>query len=371
MPRPNLVLTAGFCGFLALMFALNMFTPVREFSPRENRYLARLPRFSGEELVSGNFTRKFEEFLTDQFAGRDRWVLAKSDLERLRLMRENNGILLGRNGYLLEHYRRPGAALAGNLRRVNSFAAAFPGVKVYLLLAPNSVAIHTDKLPPFAVPYDQRLVVDQVRRGLSPSVKYVDVLPVLAAHSDQYIYFRTDHHWTMRGAYLAYRELAPCLGFEPWGLDQFKVDVVSREFQGTYAARANTRWLDWDYIEVFRPREPIAYSLTSNGEVRQGLYQWQQLNGRDKYSFFLGGNQPLMVINSAAAGQGRLAVFKDSYAHSLLPFLANHYSEIHVIDLRYFTQPLARYIQEHQISSALFLFNIASFSADSAITRFR
>jgi hypothetical protein len=189
-------LILAFVLFLGGTLLLNLLTPDRVFSLRENRYLAKRPEFTVQSILTGRFSSQFEEYITDEFALRDQWVLLKGDLELMMLRRENNGIFFGQDGYLLEDFRKPGPVLARNIERLNRFVQAFPDLQVHLLLAPNSVALYPEKLPPFASVYDQERVLEEVQRELTAGVKFIPVLPALRAEKDQYLYFRTDHHWT-------------------------------------------------------------------------------------------------------------------------------------------------------------------------------
>lgn len=367
------ILVLAFVLFLGGAMLLNLLTPDRVYSLRENRYLAKRPRFNVQNVLRGRFSSQFEEYVTDEFALRDQWVLLKGDLELLLLRRENNGIFFGRDGYLLENFRRPGPALARNLDRVNRFAQAFPNLKIRLLLAPSSVAIYPDKLPPFARVYDQAEVLETVRAELAAGVEFVPVLSALRAEGEQYLYFRTDHHWTVRGAYVAYCQLAEALNFQPLGPQDFERKIVAQEFWGTYYSKANNRYLKGDEIEVWLPQNPAQVEVRFND--REGssssLYFPQHLDTRDKYAYFLDGNHPLAIITTDRAEGGKLAVFKDSFAHALLPFLAQHYQEIHVIDLRFFDADLGQYLEEQEIQEALFLYSISSFASDSTLVNFR
>ncbi|MGI6365492.1 MAG: DHHW family protein [Bacillota bacterium] len=367
------ILILAFILFLGGAMLLNLLTPDRAYSLRENRYLAKRPRFDVQNILKGRFSRQFEEYITDQFAFRDQWVLLKGDLEMLLLRRENNGIFFGRDGYLLEDFPPPGPALARNLDRINAFAQAFPHLKIHLLLTPNSVAIYPDKLPPFARVQDQAEVLERVKGELATGIEFIPVLTALQAEREQYIYFRTDHHWTVRGAYLAYRQLAAALGFQPLVPQDFESKEVAQDFWGTYYSKANNRYLKGDEIEVWLPKKPAQVEVRFND--REGsfssLYFPHHLETRDKYAYFLDGNHPLAVISTDRAQGGKLAVIKDSFAHALLPFLAQHYQEIHVIDLRFFDADLGQYLEEQGIQQALFLYNLSSFASDSTLVNFR
>ncbi|MTI96232.1 MAG: hypothetical protein FH749_12275 [Firmicutes bacterium] len=374
MPKTSdkLIVTL-FVSFLGGMMLINLLTPDRAFSERENRYLARRPELRVDNIISGRFSRQFEEYITDEFAGRDRWVLAKADIERALLRTENNGIYFGRNGFLFEHYREPGAALDTNIRQLNRFAQLAGELPVHMLLAPNSIAVYPEYLPRYATVYDQLAVKEKVAAEIEPAIEFVSVHGALREYRDEYLYFRTDHHWTMRGAYYAYAKLAPALGFTPLPLSDFTAEIVSTEFWGTYFSRANNRWLESDTIEILRPLNPISVDVWFND--REGRYNklffTHHLDTRDQYSLFLDGNHPQTIITSDVGNGKKLLMFKDSYAHVLIPYLTAHYEEIHVIDLRFFDRPLAAYLEEEQFDQALFLYNISAFSRDNQLVRFR
>ena len=364
---------AAFAAYLFVMICYNLVTPARAFSERENRMLTSRPELILRDVLSGSFSRQFEDYITDQFAIRDKWVLLKSDIERALLRTENKGIFFGQDGYLLEHYRRPGSALNSNILRVNRFAELFPHISTSLMLVPNSVAIHHDRLPMFASPYDQRKVLGQLRQELAENILWLDIFDTLYGHRDKYIYFRTDHHWTMLGAFYAYQATAAQLGFEPYSFEDFYMETVTNDFWGTYSSRANHRGMRSDSIEVLRPRFTLELAISFKGKLDSfpSMFFPEHLETRDKFAYFLDSNHPLTVINTNVQNGRKLVVFKDSYAHVLLPFLAAHYEEIHVIDLRLFNVGLQNYVSQHNFDQALFLFNVSSFSSDRNIINLR
>lgn len=104
-----------------------------------------------------------------------------------------------------------------------------------------------------------------------------------------------------------------------------------------------------------------------NKEISNTLYEWDNLNKKDQYSLFLNGNHSLVKIKTSVNNRCRLAVIKDSYAHALVPFLANHFEEIHMIDLRYYHMNIYEYLKNNHVQNVLFLYNIANFSMDSNV----
>lgn len=365
----NKIITIVFIFFLIIINILNVVIPDRQFSEFENRMLTQAPKISLNNIISGRFTKKFEEYITDQFPFRDFWVAVKSDIERLSLKTSNNGIYFCEDGYLLEDYKRTNEQLLSNINSINTFSKAVPNIKTYFLLAPNSVKVYEDKLPLFASPYNQLKTIEKVEEQLYENVNFINAYPEMINKKDEYIYFKTDHHWTMRGAYYAYKELSNKLDVKAYSINDFNSVIIDKSFYGTFYSKANNRHILPDSIEILTPKFDNKYKVEyiDTDKSSDSLYEYSHLDKKDKYSIFLDGNHALMTINTNIKNRKKLVIFKDSYAHSLIPFLVNHYEEIHVIDLRYYKLNVYDYIKQNNISEALFLYNINNFSEDESI----
>lgn len=366
----NKVLVILFCVFIFTINILNMLIPDRAFSETENRFLAEVPRFNIKSLLSGEFTSDFETYVSDQFIFKDYWVALKSDVERLSLKKENNGVFFGRDGYLLEDFKEPGERINNNLQQINYFINKLPNISIYLLLVPNSVKIYEDKLPLFAQCYDQLKIIEKAKDSLDEEGIFIDVYENLNNKKDQYIYFKTDHHWTMRGAYYGYKKYCNVIGITPYDFDNYIVEEVDNNFYGTFYSKTSNRYIEADKIELFEPKVNISYEVKYSDKeaVSDTLYELKHLDKRDKYSMFLDGNHPLLKIKSSVNNNKRIVIFKDSYANVFIPFLVNHYEEIHVIDLRYYKLNPYEYIEENNINEALFLYNVSTFSKETNLS---
>lgn len=363
----NRLVIGSFLVFIFSLFFLNLIIPDREKSESENRKLQQFPQFSWSRLLSGDYMQDFDKYMTDQFILKDDWVGLKSDLERLFQKSENNGVYFGKDGYLLEKFESKGEYFETNLQAINSFHEKMQDLNTTVMLVPTSVKIYEDKLPLFAKTYDQKQMLLQAKKELN--VNLVDVYDVLAEHKKEAIYYKTDHHWTTLGAYYAYQQLLKDWAMVPY-LD-YQVKTVSSNFYGTYYFKANNRHLKPDEIQIYLPNEEVDFSLNfgTQEEALIGLYNYDYLNQRDKYSIFLNGNQALTVIKSSIHNGKKLVIFKDSYAHNFAPFLAMHFEEIHLIDLRYFNLNPYDYIRENDFNQALFLYNLSTFGTDTNIKK--
>jgi len=367
----NKILTVILIVFLTSFALLFILLPDQAFSETENRMLQKKPAFSWDNLISGKFGSAVENYVADQFAYRDMWVSLKSAAELILQKKDNNGVYFGREGYLLQKPEKLDAALlAENIDAVNRFAANIPA-KVYFLLAPSSVQVLADKLPHFVAPHPVNDQYISTKKLLSPKIKFIDTGPALAAHRQEYIYYKTDHHWTTRGAYYAYREAGPLLDYKPLDINDFTIEQVSSDFYGTLHAKSGHRFILPDVVQLFKPKRNFSCRVEYVNEKKtdQSLYAKEHLLQKDKYAVFLDGNHALVRINVQNQTGRRLLVVKDSYANCLLPFFANHYDEMHVIDLRHFNTSLQGYVKQYGLNEILFVYNALSFAGDPAIRK--
>ncbi|NLL39222.1 MAG: hypothetical protein GX254_06525 [Clostridiales bacterium] len=359
---------AIFLLFIGGFFILNLIKPNREFSPQENRYLKSPPKFKVSALVDGSFTEDYETYIADQFIWRDRWISLKTVTELVMGKTENNNVFFCSDDTLIERFDTPDMALVrGNAQAVAQLAEN-AGIPVYLALIPGAVEIWQDKLPANAVNHSQKLLIEDIYSMAGCDT--VDIYSSLYNHRDEYIYYRTDHHWTTLGAYYGYTALAKAMGFAPEPLESFEPACVSEEFYGTFYSSSGVRWVQPDRIDIYVPdKDTQVISYEAGKENPGALYDYSALDKKDKYSFFLGGNTPLLKVKAGYSDKDapKLLILRDSYTDCQLPFLLGHFSEIHLIDLRYYKFSIAEYIEENQIDMVLINYSVSNFSSDTSI----
>ncbi len=360
-----------FLVFIGGFFLLNLILPDRSFSEQENRYLQRAPRFSFSELFAGRFTQKFEKYTTDQFAGRDGWITLKARAELLEGKKENNGVYLcptdaqPLNAMLIERFEAPSdGVIAANVAALDQLAENVEA-PVYFALIPGAGEVYRDRLPANA-PMDSQTDVIEKAYALT-SVQTVDMYGALAPHAGEYIFYGTDHHWTSRGAYYGYTALARAMGFEARPQSEFSPVTVSERFYGTTYSSSGFSWVKPDRIERWVPQsaETSVVNYPEGQPVASALYDDSFLEKKDKYASFLGGNTPRVVLDTGKADKPVLLVVRDSYMDSLTPFLLEDFSQIHILDLRYYRQSLKAYVQDNGIDEVLVCYSVANFSSDA------
>jgi len=357
--------------FLIFSLALlGLILPDRTFSENENRYLETLPSFSLKTLFDGSYTADFESYITDQFPLRDEWIAIKTYAERLIGKKESGGVYFAGNGSLIEKFdtldEERFATNAGYLQTYSQRLQDKYGITPQVMLVPTASAIYPDALPHFAPVVDQTALIGRLRdAGLS----VVDVTDTLTAHRDEYIYYRTDHHWTSLGAYYAYAAYRKAMGDTAAAYDSYTAQTITDRFYGTLYSKVGIRDIAADTITACFPQRPIHVSYNLGQSESDSFYEYSYLDKGDEYSVFLNANQSLSVISGGADNGRHLLVFKDSYANTFLQFAVNDYETIHVIDLRYFAMSVDAYLEDHVLSlggqtDVLVLYNTKGFSED-------
>lgn len=363
------IIAVIFITFVAIGGIAEIALPDRTFSESENRNLEQRPEFRLNKLFEGKFTKNFETYITDQFPMRDFWVGLKANTEISIGKKENNDIYLGEDGYLFQKFLAPQSkAISDRAAAINSFVNKNPDVNKYIMLAPTSIEILKSKLPIYAPSDSEAEAVKALSAQVDKKLRFIDVFSAMDSQKSKYIYYRTDHHWTSEGAYYAYEKFCSDAGISVNKQDSYDIKKVTDAFFGTSCSKGGFRNVKADSISLYTPKKSESYKVTfsESQEVGTSLYDMSALSKKDKYSVFLGGNHPLVKIETGR-GDKKLLIVKDSYANSFIPFLTESYGEIFAADLRYYQDDLGKLIKDNGIQDVLILYNVNTFFTDSSI----
>lgn len=355
-----------------IVLVSSIILPDTGFSEKENRILASRPALKLDQIISGGYKKQFETYENDQFPLRDMWITLKATTDRLMGKVEENGVYLGKNGYLMEAFNAPSQTqYDATVNAMTSFAQKHPDLKQYALIAPNSVNILKSNLPAFAPADDQNPWIDKLKDSLtSAGVTFIDIRDTFTDHKAEDLYYHTDHHWTTLGAYYAYLQAAAVMGIDI-SSDSYDKAPVSQTFKGTLSAKSGFRSGETDELDVFLPNGDNTLSSVVNYVDEQkksaSFYDTSKLNTRDKYALFFGGNHAQIKISTPTESNNTLLVLKDSYANSFVPFLAQHYRKIIMIDPRYYYGDLEQLLQVENVQEVLYLYNANTFFADTSL----
>ena len=340
----------------------------RTYSPVEKRELQTRPEISITKVLDGRFQKKYESYLRDQFPGRDHWVSFQTDMELFMGKNEIHNVYIGKNHYLLEHYTEKEfdpQQISKNLQALEKFVGkAKQNADVHVMMVPTKSWILREKLPAFAPHYKEQKFYDALQQKLEKEDVLISVEPVLDAHKEEEIYYRTDHHWTTLGAWYAYEQYTKAVGGDlqrAQGKKKFR--CISKDFYGTTYAKINYA-RQADKIEIYEPadKQRVVYNM---GEKKtKTLYDVSFLKTADQYSVFTGGNQAVLEITGGIKNGKTLLLIKDSFANNILPFLAEDYEKLVVVDLRQLNVSGDRLLEMFSPTDILILYNSAQFAQD-------
>ncbi len=355
----NIIALVFMFGFIAYAL-VNLFHAPYEKSEKENRYLTQLPQISFSKIFDGSFMTEFEQYAADQYRWRDSAVSIKASVEKLLGKKMNNGVYFGKDDYLIAEPspfdpEKINKGLADLL-----YLAGTTKYNVSFAVIPTVFEIEQDKLPMFSYEDTEQKIIDYAHNAVFGKNIYVsDVGSHLNEHKDEYIYYRTDHHQTALGSYYIYEKLAEALGFERYFITDFNREILSDSFYGSSWARASIGGITPDILEKFTHWSNMEFYVRYPLEDRErdSLYDYSLVESSEPYAVYLGGNHPLIEISSQAGTGRKLAIIGDSYARSVIPFLANHYDEIAMFDLRDYTGSVEGYMDEHAITELLVMYS--------------
>ncbi len=362
--------------------------PDQSYSDTENRFLAQMPEFSLDKLFAGKFTKDYETYITDQFPARDAWIGLKTKAELLLGKVETKGVLLGKDDYLIVNH--PATDFEGEQAEKNA-AALSDSLAYYMqllgedhvrmMLVPTASQVLTDKLPAYAQPYDQSLYVDKVQKATAAKLEAagvkdsaavaaalcMDVEKILKEYQEEYIYYRTDHHWTTEGAFYVYQNWAQSVGLTPLADPDLK--AVSEEFEGTTYSKLHMAGQQ-DILSVYDGAADVTMLHNQMTET-EGFYDWSKLDTRDKYAMFLGGNDALLDVTRKGTdpetAESVLLVVKDSFANCYVPYAFEHFDRMVVVDLRFLNMSLKQVVEQYGVTDVLFLYNIQAAATDNSV----
>ena len=387
---PEKLMIALFAVVLLGIPIVTMALPNQERSENENRTLAKLPTLINEKKAEkaesfgdyidavkwdyitvrdeNSYMDDLEVYYADHLAGRESWVQAKNKMEALIGKEEINGVYTLDDQMIQVFKEYDEKTVSDSLKAMSSFAANHSDIPCAFMLAPTAQEIFSAEMPKYNEYLSQKTFIDNCY-GNVEGMTTIDSLSYLSGHKDDYLFYRTDHHWTSLGAYYAYCAAGKALGYTPYSLNEFNIETASSDFRGTLYSKTLDNSITPDSIDYYHLKNnapSITMTVFDGAKETEydSLYVRDYLAVKDKYSSFTGSNQPIIDIETDLDNGKRLLLIKDSYAHSLVPFLANHYEKITMVDMRYINGDLNYFLDLDEYTQALFMYNAVSFAED-------
>ena len=412
----------AFAGTMLLLFVVGLLLFLRPTtSESEKRELTKFPSFSVESLISGEYFNQINTWYADTYPGREglisvnnairelfgirtvQLVQSKPDLpddtpnepsdpstpsnpdvpvDTTPIERLGSVYVKGNTAYEVYTENKSNSTRYAELiaRAAEQLGS---GVKVYDIIVPLSSSIHLSAKELGQIgASDSKAAIDAMYAGMS-GVVTVDAYSILREHNDEYLYFRTDHHWTARGAYYAYTAYCKAAGITPlplsaWQKYEFEgfLGTLYNEADQPAALKNNP-----DTVEAWVPNGTNDIRITDRSgaslKYRGGLVRTDTnsfySNPSSKYNCFIMGDNPMTEIHNEKKSDGSsIIVVKESFGNAFVPFLVDHYEYVYVVDYRYFKsatgKTLAEFVSEKGCDTVLFINNLTATSATARIS---
>ncbi len=347
----DIIFIALICTVILAIGIMIILLPSKQFSQKENRPLSQAPIFSVERLLNGKYFEDLSLFAKDQFPFRDTLVSTRSICELSLFKTQVNGVLVTDDKALIALPKNESTEqISKNADRLLSLSKN----RAVIYTPPRSIDVFSTFLPQ---PYDY----EKETKIFSALPEHSRIfLENYLSDSDYSDYYKTDHHWTTDGAFRAYNHICESFGVKAFDENHFSKQAATHSFRGTSFSRSGLPefMIAAENILLYRYSDDDKVSITNHetGETAKGFYDHSALETSDKYRIFLGGNYTHLSIKlNSTSEKPKLLLLKDSFANSLIPFLALHY-DIEAIDPRYCTQSFLReHLQNEDYDKVLVL----------------
>ncbi len=237
----------------------------------------------------------------------------------------------------------------------------FPNTQMSVVIAPLATITITDpkETSKFSSQGD---ILDKMQAAITGDVNFVNLKDVYLEHADEYLFYKSDHHWTHRGAYYAYCEFAKSVGLTPVSLEKFQMTALNDKYIGSMYAFTKDERVNkfYDTIEAYLPTKDCVMTV-QNQLGQENTYNFCINTGRKDYLAFINGDNPYTVINVPENPQDKsILVIKDSYGNAFVPYLTEHYGNIIVIDPRHVDMNIYEQFKDYGLSDIVFMVNTSS-----------
>lgn len=399
--------------------AMNLFASKDQtVSALEQRDIQQMPKLTVDGLVEGTYTKQFDNYYSDHFVMRDSVLETGNDIKSLKGWSNADGVELvvqGNNNMgenlggetaegaegaegaieasanpqppgsdsvaaaskeegpegvvktekstylvikdramLLYRYNAPAAKdYAATLNRLRSELE--PDVRLYSLLVPSQVEF-IEEAKYRKLNDSQKEAFESVYDQTGEGIVQVPAYGKLEARKTDYLYYRSDHHWTSLGAYYAYQAVAATMGEKPLTLSSFKKNEIKNFLGSAYAATLNAGMKkNPDIVTTYMPNVQFKFDIykTTKPKSHPLIEAKLPTDGRGGYAVFLGGDFPLGRIATDVRNGKKLLIVKDSYANAMIPYLVPHFEEINIVDPRYYKGNLLTLIKDRKVTDVL------------------
>jgi len=362
----NLITTAIFITVICGLTIYGLFKGSAEISISERRKLAQSPAISVKAIFDGSYAEDYRDFLQDQAVLREDFRAIKSFVERkILLKKENNEVYVVDNNIYDKFYGINQRYIERAATSIDNIIDSINSNKIYMSIIPSKAQM-LDRSKYLLS--DQNTITDYLKQHVN--AEYVDLMG-LARKGNENLFYATDHHWTTQGAIQAYKSIITTMGYEP--ITDYTFELVTDSYVGSNYGKAASKSIEKD--KIYLAHNAYLDSMTVHRfetmdtfKFYDSIYFRELLEGLDPYDLFIGGLGPITIIeNNRAQSDEELIMFKDSYSHSLAPFLAQHFKKVTLFDLRYVRKEYIFNTYDLTSKTILFIYSTTILNTDPQI----
>jgi len=393
--------------FLLMIYGLMfifILTPKEDKSELENRKLKSFPSISWESIFSGKYMQNIDKYVDDHFSFRNYFlkiskkirgfhgislksvpkiikptkrtdsrisVIPLDSIDVDALEEEKSHGLLIFEGAAYQIFGGNNSSASSYVSLINDFRAAIPNqVRIIDIVIPSSTPFI--KSPDYShLRRREYGNIEYIGSKLNPSVKYIQAAENMLDHEDEYLFFRTDHHWNGLGVFYAYEQFSKELGLPYFQLNELTSFKIPKFTGSLYSKTMEESLLENpDILEYYKV--PVGQQCFLG--VRGSMDDWRPsallhgyANGVNSYGVFLGGDKAIMKVVSNNKNGRRAVLVKNSFGNPFATLIYHHYEELYIVDLRYFKKGLLNLIKDKLINDVIILNGV--FSANSIGTQ--
>lgn len=349
MQKTNAKITVVFlCLFMAVVILADVTRRDRPYSESENRILDQQPDWDAQAFMGDKGPQTYEEYLKDQFPGRETWVGLRNLSHFYLEENEKNGFYLAEDGYLIRKYSPyeiSSEKRALRLQQLKELTEAYPGMKI--MQVPTADVILRSKLSVFAPSYPEKAFCEELA-SLVGEEKVIDLFTYFKEHRKEDLYYHTDPRWTSLGAYYGYQAYIDRMGLTNAGFDPDQLASVSGLMWGPNSDGLKQYGVPDQYKVFLSTVTKPGCIVHEQGERTRGYYDSEKLKGRVPYNYYPCAGEGFCKVLTGYYKEGKeLFLIKDSYGNALLPLLTPHYQTIYVLDTDHFSGSLQEIMEQY------------------------
>lgn len=330
-----------------------------------------------KQILDGEYFQRWDKYLSDHIYMRETMVKLYMDMQKKINKKYLNGVFIGDEGYIFSEYNYmfDNNYINERVKYFNEFASEFDDVKFYLTYVPNKSMVDSDKFPIDGYQSPQHYYINKFLDGINEKhIKTLDLRYVFRNESN--LYYKTDHHWTMNGAYLGYKNIINLINKEfksvgkPKDIENFDIETYKGYFMGSDGRKVGYIVDELDDISIYKSKDNLNYKSYYNGEGYDLIHEYNidsEIFNSD-YEVYLGGDKSEIIIeNYDNKNDLDIMVIGDSMDNPIIPLMVPHFKTIYSIDLRYHTSVnMSKMIEKTKPDIVLFIGQTSGFIDSSS-----